>query len=153
MEITNTMDSLTFIFNCLLIYVFFPLSSFSCSWCNTGNYFLYLHSRTECLFILFLYLSHHTSHFSEGWTEGWVRAALRPESPGLKCSLPRGLHNKARYCVALLGETCVTRLVVCQLLLVPDMLDRCPDTITGLLASGTAGLFKMRKSICLRVGI
>lgn len=110
---------------------FFPLSSFSCSWCNTGNYFLYLHSRTECLFILFLYVSHHTSHFSKGWTEGWVRAPLRPESPGLKCSLPCGLRNKARYCFALLGGTCATQLVVCQPLLVPDTLDRCPETVTS----------------------
>lgn len=130
MEITNTMDSLWLSSSTVFWFMcFFPLSSFSCSWCNTGNYFLYLHSRTECLFILFL--SHHTSHFSEGWTEGWVRAPLRPESPGLKRSLPRGLHNKARNGIALLRETCVTQLVVCQLLPVPDMLDRCPKTISS----------------------
>lgn len=144
MEITNAMaflwlsSSAVFWFICL-----FPLSSFSCSWCNTSNYFLYLHSRTECLFIL--YVSNHTSCFSKGWTEGWVRAPLRPESLGLKCSLPCGLHNKAKYCIAQLGETSVTQLVVCQPLLVPDILDRCPKTITSfsLLAC----------SKCLRVGI
>lgn len=133
MEITNTMDflwlssSADFWFMC-----FFPISSFSCLWCNTGNYFLYLHSRTESLFILFLNVSHHSSHFSKSWTEGWVRASLKPESPGLKCSLPCGLHNKARYCIAQPGETSVIQFVVCQLLLVPDILDRCPKTITSL---------------------
>lgn len=77
--------------------VFFLLSSFSCSWCNTGNYFLYLNSRRECFFILFLYVSRDTSHFSEGWTEGWVRAPPRTESPGFRDSLPCGLYNKAEW--------------------------------------------------------
>lgn len=76
---------------------FFLLSSFSCSWCNTGNYFLYLNSRRECFFILFLYVSRDTSHFSKGWTEGWVRAPPRTESPGFRDSLPCGLYNKAEW--------------------------------------------------------
>lgn len=65
-------------FNSYVVF-FFPFSSFSHPWWNTGNYFLYLNSRRECFFILFLYVSRDTSHFLKGCTGGWVRAPPRTE--------------------------------------------------------------------------
>lgn len=146
--------SLTFIFSCLLIYVFFSHEFLFLFMMQQGQLLPLFAEEDRCLFILFLCVSQHTSHFSKGWTEGWVGAPLRPESPGLKHSLPWGLHNQARYCLPQLGETSVPQLVVCQLLLVPDILDRCPKPVTSfslllLLARSKCASQFVREWVCM----
>lgn len=66
MEIAGKMNLLWLFSSDVFWFKCFHPTSFSCSCCNTSNYFLYSHGRTESLFILFLYVSHHASCFFGG---------------------------------------------------------------------------------------